>query len=275
MVHTWGFIAMIEYLQDGIIQQALLALLLLIPLCALMGSTMLQMRLSYFGDSISHSAFSGLAIGMLLAIEPRAMILLFAILISLLMTYLQRHTKLALDSVIGVIQAGTVAFGLIVLSLKSGGMRSMQAYLFGDLLLIQSVDLAWLLLTLVLVALYQFIFANQLILMSLHAELSATHGVKTRWHPYIHNMLLALVVAVGLRAIGLMLITALLVVPAAAARNVASNVRQMFWLNLAFAAIAALAGLGLSLYGNVNLGGAVVMVAIVLFFTTAFLRKRG
>jgi zinc transport system permease protein len=259
----------VQLQQNVFLQHACLALLLLAPLCAMLGLQVVNFRLAFYSDAISHSAFSGIALGVLFHVDPRLAIIVFGLLIGVSITYVRRSTSLALDTVIGVFNSAIIAFGIAVISARKGMTRDFQSFLYGDVLSVHPKELWMLSILLLVVLLYSFFNSNRLLAISLHEELALTNGIRVKLQTYIINLLLALVVAMGIRAVGILLITALLVVPAATARNLAHNSRQMFWWNMLMSISASFIGIVIAVQYDTTTGATIILVGTIFFLCSA------
>ena len=130
-----------DCLQTRFMQQALVGLVLLAPLAAAMGVQVVNFRMAFFSDAISHSAFAGVALGLIVALDPQLTMLAFGVLVGLAIAVLQRLSTLSSDTVIGVIFAAVVAFGLAVVSRDQNVARDIQRFLYGDILTISDVQI--------------------------------------------------------------------------------------------------------------------------------------
>ena len=233
-------------LQARFMQQALLALLLLAPMTAAMGIVVVNFRMAFYAEAISHSAFTGVALGMLLAISPDWTMPLFGLVMGLGITLAQRHSDLASDTVIGVFFSGIIAFGLAMVSRDRSLARDMQRFLYGDILTISESEIWALLALLVCVLLFLACAYNRLLYVGINSTLARTHRVRVPPLQYIFSGLLALLVMFAVQAIGVFLVTALLVVPAAGARNFSRSAGAMFWWALLIRTSSAVLGLIIS-----------------------------
>jgi len=235
-----------ESLQARFMQQALLGLLLISPLAAAMGVQVVNFRMAFFADAISHSAFAGVALGLIFAVSPGWTMPLFGLLVGLVIMAMQRRSSLASDTIIGVVFAAVMAFGLAIVSRDPGVARDLQRFLYGDILTITGFDLAALGVLFVGVMAFQAWSYNRLLYIGLHPVLAQSHRVHVVVYQYVFAGLLALVVMFSVWAVGVLLVTALLVVPAAAARNFARSAGPMFWWALLVSLSSAVAGLLIS-----------------------------
>jgi zinc transport system permease protein len=265
-----------DWLEPTFMRRALIGLLLIAPACASMGVQVVSFRMAFFSDAISHSAFTGVALGLILGVDPRLSMVLFGVLVGCGVLIMARKAEMSTDTVIGVFFAAVVALGIVIVSARAGLVRYFEGVLFGDVLAIRPADLWVILLLSVSVALFQWIGFNRLLLLGMNQPLAHSRGVKVAVWEMSYGILLALLVMVTLRMVGLLLVTALLVVPAAAARNLARSAGGLFWWSGVLAGVAALAGLYLSFRWGSATGATVILVGVGLFiasFAAKIIRK--
>lgn len=253
-------------------RRALVGLVLIAPACATMGIQVVSFRMAFFSDAISHSAFTGVALGLILGLDPRWSMIGFGILVGCGVLIFARKAELSADTVIGVFFAAVVALGIVIVSAKQGLSRSFQGVLFGDILAISGSDL-WIILGISMgVALFQWIGFNRMLLLSMNEPLAHSRGIRPIQWEMIYGILLALLVTVTLRAVGLLLVTALLVVPAAAARNLARNASGLFWWASLIAGISSVLGLYFSYVWGSATGATVILCTVALFVASFAIR---
>lgn len=256
-----------DCMSAGFMQRALLALLLIAPLAGISGLQVVNARMAFFSDAISHSAFAGVAIGVLCSFSTTVSMPLTAVIVGALVMYLKQSSRLSSDTVIGVIFSAVAAFGLAIVARDPGSAGNIQMFLFGDILMISAEQITALATLLAAFVIFQCFAFNRLLLIGINPMLAAVHKVRVRLYQYIFAILLSLVVIYSVRAAGVVLVTALLIVPAAAARNFANNTRQMFVLALIFSYISCISGLIASAQEEINIpaGSAIVLCAVILF----------
>ncbi len=256
-----------ECMNAQFMQHAMLALLLIAPLTAISGIQVVNARMSFFSDAIGHSAFAGVALGLLCGISLNLSMPLTAVLVGLLIMFLHRSSRLSSDTVIGVIFSAVAAAGLAIISRDRAAAGNVQMFLFGDILTITPEQIGGMGVLLILFILFQLFAFNKLLLIGVNPVLAAVHRVKVRLFQYLFALLLALVVISSVRAAGVILVTALLVVPAAAARNLAVSARSQFFLTLGIGYFSCISGLLLAAQEPVNIpaGSAIVLVAVLVF----------
>lgn len=257
-----------ECLQARFMQQALLGLLLLAPMAAAMGLMVVNFRMAFFADAISHSAFAGVALGLLFSVDPNWTMPAFGLLVGLGIMILQRNSSLSSDTVIGVFFSAMVAFGLAIVSRDRSLARDLQRFLYGDILTISDGQIACLLVLFLALMTFQAIGYNHLLYIGLNPVLAQAHRVRVALHQYIFAGLLALIVMFAVQAVGVLLVTAMLIVPAAAARNVARSAGAMFWWAMLFSLSSAVGGLLISAqdWARTATGATIILVACGWFF---------
>ena len=256
-----------ECMQSGFMQRAFIGLLLLAPMAAVMGVHVINLRMAFFSDTIGHSAFAGIALGLLLSLDPHFSTVLLGLAIGLAVVAVQRRSSLSTDTVIGVFLSGVVAFGLAVVSRERSLARDLQRFLYGDILTIGTGDILALAGLFIVVTFFQFLAYNRMLFFAVNPLLARIHGVRVRTYQYLHAALLALVVVFSVWSVGVLLVTALMVVPAAAARNFARDAGSMFRWAFLIGLISAVSGLLISAqdWARTATGATVVLVACAFF----------
>lgn len=262
-----------ECLQARFMQQALAGLLLLAPMAAVMGIIVVNFRMAFFADAISHSAFAGVALGLILSISPHWSMPVFGVLVGLGIMRLQRHSNLSSDTVIGVFFSAMIAFGLAIVSRDRTLARDMQRFLYGDILTISDPQIWCLLLLVLVLATFQALSYNRLLYIGINPALAKAHKVRVALHQYLFAGLLALIVMFAVQAVGVLLVTALMIVPAAAARNFAASAGAMFWWALLISTSSATAGLIVSAqdWARTATGATIILITCGWFLLSLIL----
>ena len=254
-------------------KNAFLASILIAPLFALLGTMAVNNKMAFFSDALGHSAFTGIGLGVLLGMEdPLLAMLAFGIFLGLVITKVKSANMVSSDTVISVFSSAAMALGIVILS-ASGGFAKYSSYLIGDILTVGRKDL--LTITIVLVAAYVLwaMLYNQLLLLSINRSLAASRGVKVMLVENIFVMMVAVAVMVSIRWVGILMINSLLILPAAAARNITTTARSYHWTATVFGLVASVVGLGISYTFGTSAGATMVLTAAVLFFITYFIGK--
>ena len=254
-------------------KNAFLASILIAPLFALLGTMAVNNKMAFFSDALGHSAFTGIGLGVLLGMEdPLLAMLAFGIFLGLVITKVKSANMVSSDTVISVFSSAAMALGIVILS-ASGGFAKYSSYLIGDILTVGRKDL--LTITIVLVVAYALwaMLYNQLLLLSINRSLAASRGVKVMLVENIFVMMVAVAVMVSIRWVGILMINSLLILPAAAARNITTTARSYHWTATVFGLAASVVGLGISYTFGTSAGATMVLTAAVLFFITYFIGK--
>jgi zinc transport system permease protein len=262
----------LDCMQARFLQRAMVALALLAPMCAAMGVQVVNFRMAFFSDAISHSAFTGVALGLLLSLDARLAMAGFGLLVGLGIMAMGRRSSLSMDTVIGVFFSAAIAFGLAVVSRDRNVARDLQRFLYGDILTIGDTEVVLLAALFVALFAFQAMGYNRLLYVGVNPVLAAAHKVRTRIYQYIFAAMLSVVVIFSVWAVGVFLVTAMLIVPAATARNIARSAAGMFWWALATSLVSAVAGLLISAqdWARTATGATIVLCACVCFVLSLF-----
>jgi len=239
-----------------------------------MGCFVVWQRLAYFGVALSHAALLGVAVGLLLGVLPTVSVALHSLLLALAFVALERRRLVAGDTLLGVLAHVSLALGVIALSFMEHVRVDLMAYLFGDVLAIGRADLALIYgLGLPLLLLLLLIW-RPLLSLTVQEDLAVVEGVPALRTRLIYMLMLALVIAVGMRIVGILLVISLLIIPAAAARRLASTPEAMAALAAAIGVLAVLGGLAASFWFDAPSGPAIVVAASAMFVLVAVLPGR-
>ena len=261
-----------EWASYGFMQNALLAVLLLCPIFALLGGMVINNQMAFYSDAIGHAALTGVAIGTLAAVgDPTWLMVGLGVILALFITLVRRVGTSSTDTAIGVMMAVTVAFGIVILS-RGGGFSRASRFLIGDILTITEVDLRRLLtLAVVVLALWLFAF-NRIFLVAVNRSLAKSRKIPVWTVEALFSSLVAIVVMVSIQWVGLFVINALLIVPAAAARNVARNTPQYCLLAVLVSLVCGVSGLVTSFYIGSAAGATIVLFAGFFFLLSLGVR---
>ena len=233
-----------------------------------LGCFIVWRRMAYFGATLSHSALLGVALGFLLHLNIYVGIFLVCVLVSLLLVALQGQRRLASDTLLGILAHGALALGLVALAFMDTLRIDLMSYLFGDILAVTMADIAWIygggLVSLaVLAALWR-----PLLLLTVHEELAQVEGVPVTAVRLAFMIVIGLVIAAAMKIVGILLIVSLLIIPAAAARQIARTPEQMAALSAVAGAVSVAGGLAGSLTWDTPAGPSIVVAATALFALT-------
>jgi zinc transport system permease protein len=254
-----------DLFQLEFLQRALLAGLGIAAVAGPLGCFVVWRRMAYFGTSLAHNAFLGIALGVLLGIDPMFGIAMAAAVVALLLVALQRQHRLPDDTLLGILAHAGMALGLVAISFMEGMRVDLLTYLFGDVLAVSWGDLAWIygaggLILAGLIALWR-----PLLMVSVHPELAAAEGIPVLAVRLAFMLMLAVLVAIAMKVVGVLLITSMLIIPAAAARRFASGPEAMALGAVAVGMVSVAGGLLASFQWDLPSGPAMVVAATAIF----------
>ena len=262
-----------EFLAYDFMKYALVAILIITPLFGILGTMIVSNRMAFFSDALGHSAFTGMAVGVLFGVvDTSVSMIVFAVVFALLLNYIRHKNIVSSDTVISVFSSLSVAVGLAILS-RNGNFSKYSAFLVGDILSITPKEIKSLLCILIVTLVFWCVAYNGLHSIGINRSLARSKGVKVRLIDNAFVVLVAVIVMLSIRWVGILIINALLILPAAAARNLASNSREYHLFSVMISVFSGVLGLILSYYLNVAAGPMLVMIAALFFFVT-FLARR-
>ena len=264
----------LEWLSMNFMKNALLAVLLMGPLFGLLSTMTVTGKLSFFSDALGHSGFTGIAIGVLCGSAlPMAWAVALAVAFALLFSYVRGRTSQASETIISVFYSTAVALGIFIATMNGSSFTKFNKYLIGDILSVTPGEIGLLALVLVLVAVLWILASNRLVLTAVHPQLASSRGIPVRGYETLFTVSIAVVVTLAMSWVGLMVINSLLVLPAAAARNVARNLREYHLFSVLGALLAGVLGLVTSYYLGCSTGAVISLYLAVFFAVTFCLRK--
>lgn len=249
---------------DDFLLRAGLAALGTAAAAGLLGCFVVWRRMAYFGDATAHAAILGVAVALAFGISVFAGVALVALAMAIVIIIFSER-RYAPDTLLGVLAHGALALGLVAVSLIPGARINLEAYLFGDVLTVSRLDLAIIWGGAALVALVLWWHWSALLTATLNPDLAQSAGISPRREQMILTLLLAAVVAVSLKVVGALLITAMLIIPAATARHFARTPEAMAGFSVLFGAVAATGGLLAAMRLDTPVGPSIVCVAAGLF----------
>lgn len=261
-----------DWARHGFMQNAFLAVLLVTPLFGLLSTMVVSSRMAFFSDSLGHGAFTGIALGALLGVSPLLALATFSILFALFIIFIKNRSTASTDTIIGVFSSTAIALGLMLMSM-GGSFNKYSSYLIGDILSITRGDLVYLLAVFIVVAVLWAILFNKLLVLSVNPSFARSRGVSVLFVEGAFAALVALVVAVSIQWVGILIINALLVLPAAAARNVARDVKEYHLFSVLTAFFSGVTGLLLAYELGMAAGATIVLISSVIFFLTLALKS--
>lgn len=260
--------------QFAFMQRAVLEVLLMGVTCGLIGTFVVLRGMAFMGDAIAHAIFPGVVIAFLLNADFFAGAAVFGMLTAVVVGALARNRRVSEDSAIGVLFAGMFALGIVLISTVRGYTASLASFLFGDVLAVSWQDVTNSALIGLLVLLALIFFGKELVLVAFDGDMAEANGLPVWLINLGLLLLIALTIVVSLRAVGNILVVAMLVTPAAAARLWTDRIRVMMLLSATFGGLAGVAGLLISYHGDLAAGGTIVLVVTALFALSLVLSPR-
>lgn len=230
-----------------------------------LGAFVVWRRMAYFGDTLAHSALLGISLGVLFDINLNLAVVLCCVALAVGLVAMQRQQWVPTDTLLGIMAHSSLSLGLVAVSLLDNVRIDLQAYLFGDLLAITPEDLQWILLGAVTVLLMIYWLWQPLLAITINEELAQVEGISVARYRLALMLLIAMVIAGAMKLVGVLLITALMIMPAAAARRLANTPEQMAIFASLLGTLAVCGGIALSWFIDTPAGPSVVVSALAIF----------
>jgi len=260
-----------SWAEYNFMKNALLAIIIISPMFGILGTMIVNNKMAFFSDALGHSALTGVALGTILGISDiNLSMLIFAVVFALLLNRIKRRKTVSSDTVISVFASLSMAIGLVVLS-RGGNFAKYSVLLVGDILSISWDEIGYLLIILAGSLLFWLICFNKLNAISVNETLAKSKNIRVVLLEDLFSALIAVIVMSSVRWIGILLINALLILPAAASRNMASNVREYHLFSLIISLFSGICGLIISFYAGFAAGPTIVIIAALIFFVTLLL----
>ncbi|MGI0488955.1 metal ABC transporter permease, partial [Pantanalinema rosaneae CENA516] len=256
---------LINLLHLPFMQRAIVGGILIGLLCGLLGSFVTLRQLSFFSHAVGHAALVGIALGVLLNVEPTWMLLPFTLIFGMAVLYLIDHTDLWSDSILNIVLSGALAIGVILTTFIQSYRGNLMGVLFGDILAVNGTDLALTAVLLIVSSVMILTTLRQQILLTLNVAVAKVQGVAVQWHRYMFVVLLSLTVAVSIKAVGILLVNAFLVIPAATAKLLNQQFMPYLAMSVCLGAVSSVAGMLVSGLFNFPSGPSIVLVQFIGF----------
>ncbi len=265
---------MIEIFSLPFIQRAAIAGILIGFVTSYYGVFIVQRKLSFLGSGLAHSAFGGAALGLLLETEPLWVALPFTVIISILIVYLKEKSKLSGDTSVGILFSVAVALGIIFLSLKKGYTNDAFTYLFGSILSVQKIDLIFSSLLALLSVGTFFSQWKKWAYATFDVELAQADKISVLKDEYILSVLISVTIVISIKVVGIVLLTAFLVIPAATARLISSTFFQMTIYSIIIGIVSSFVGLVVSIQLDLPTGAVIILIQALFFTISLFFSKK-
>lgn len=263
-----------EWAQFSFMKNALLAVILISPVFGISGTMVVNNRMAFFSDAMGHAALTGIAIGVILGLgNPLWIMMIFAAVLASVIALVHIKTDTSMDTAIGVFFAAVVALGVVILS-RGGNFNKYSSYLIGDLLSITPREIYMLIVVLFAVIVIWAVFFNRFFLVNINSTLARSRGVNIAMVELLLTIMLALIVTICIQWVGILIINSLLILPAAAARNIANSMRSYHITSVLISLGSGLAGLILSYYWGTASGATIVLLCFAFYLATIVLKGK-
>ena len=262
-----------DFMDYVFMKNAFLAILLISPIFAILGTMIVNNKMAFFSDALGHSALTGIAIGTLLGItNMNISMIIFAVIFALLLNFIKNKTTYGADTIISVFSSIAIALGLAILA-QSGNFNNYSSYLIGDILSISQNEILYLAIAFVLILVFWILMFNKINAVSINSTLAKTKGINANVIDNVFAVIIAIMVMISIRWIGILLINSMMILPAASSRNIAKNMRSYYAYAVAFALVSGISGLIVSYFVNIPTGPMIVIVSGIIYFITFALKK--
>lgn len=257
-----------EWMGYQFMKNALLGVILVTPMFGLLGTMVINNKMAFFSDALGHSALTGVALGVVFGIgNPTWSMLVFSIFLTFAILKVKNANTASVDTIIGVFSSTAVALGIVLLSYK-GGFAKYSYYLIGDLLSITASDLMMISMAFIGVISVWILAFNKIFLVSLNSSLAKSRGISVVFWEHVFTLMIAVIVTLSIKWVGTMIISSMLILPAAAARNITYTVKQYTFLSVGIALFAGISGLIVSYFLGAASGATIVLILGLMFALT-------
>mgnify|MGYP005839167207 CR=1 FL=1 len=265
---------LIDLLSLVFVQRALMAGFLLAILAGLMGVITLIRRTSFYGDAIAHSSLAGVALGLALGFYPLAIALVYAIIVALTLPSLKKSLSLSLDNILGIILPFSMGLGILIFSLLPGYQPEMMSFLFGSILTIQLSEIYLLLLIFIITIFILSKYLTPLLATALDEDYAQILGIKTMWLQKLYEVLLTIIIVAGVKLLGVILVNALLIIPASTAKNISPSLKRWMMMSPLISVGMVIGGIILSLVIDTPPGATIAVFAGLVFAGVQIFAKK-
>ena len=257
-----------QWISYDFMKNALIAVLIITPLFAILGTMIVNQKMAFFSEALGHSAYTGIGIGVVFGFANKNVsMLIFAVIFALGLNRIKRKNTVSTDTIISVFSSLGTALGLVILS-SGGNFSKYSNLLVGDVLSITPKEIRLLGIVFVLAIIFWVFAFNKLHAISINSSLAKSKGVKVEYIEDIFAVLIAVIILFSIRWVGTLIINAILILPAASSRNISNNMREYHLYSVVISIFSGILGLVLSYYNNTATGPTIVLVASVVFFLT-------
>ena len=263
-----------SFMEYEFMKNALLALIIIAPLFGIVGTMIVNNKMSFFSDALGHSVLTGIALGTIIGVSNYSIsMIIFAVVFALLLNYIKNKKTASTDTIISVFSSSAVAIGLMLMS-KYGGINKYSQFLVGDILSVTVEEILLLFVILVITIIIWFKLCNMLVVTSTNPTLAKSKGINVNLVENVFGVLIAVIVMLTIKWVGILLINALLILPAAASRNISNNMRQYTLYAILISLVSGILGLILSFIFEIATGPTIVVISAIIFFVTFVFRRK-
>jgi len=272
-VNSLMSLPLFEWTQFSFMRNALVAILIVTPLFAFMGCMIVNNQMAFFSDCIGHSALSGIAIGALIGIaDPIWSMLVFSAALAIGVTLLRHYGSASGDSVIGIVMSFTVALGIVILS-RGGGFNKYSRFLIGDILSITQTEIFCLIAVAIIFIVLWLVYFNRIFLVSINTSLARSRRISVWTIHGLFAVITALIVTISIQWVGILVINAMLILPASASRNMTKTTAGYLWLAAGINVMSGISGLAASYYMSTATGATIVLFAMAFYMMSLVIKK--
>ena len=262
-----------DFMKYNFMKNALIAIILISPLFAMLGTLIVNNKMAFFSDALGHSALAGIALGAMLGITNiNVSMILFAIIFAILLNIVKNKTTYGADTIISVFSSIAIAIGLAILA-QSGEFNKYSSYLVGDILSITKEEILYLFIAFIMVLIFWYFFFNKLNAISINTMLAKSKGINVKLYDNLFAVIIAIIVMLSIRWIGILLINSMIILPVASSRNTSTNMRNYYLMSIIYALTSGIAGLIISYYTNIPTGPMIVIISGIIYFLTFGTKK--
>lgn len=263
-----------SWISYDFMKNALIAILIITPLFGILGTMIVNNRMAFFSDALGHSALTGMAVGIVLGImDTNISMVLFAVVFALILNKIKRRKTVSTDTIISVFSSLSTALGLVILS-RGGNFSKYSSLLVGDILSITPKEIVLLLLVFIVTLIFWGIGFNKLHAISINETLAKSKNINAIGIDNVFVVIIALIVMLSIKWVGILIINALLILPAASSRNIAANMREYHLFSVIISLFSGITGLILSYYNSTATGPTIVIIAAIIFFLTLLVKPK-
>lgn len=262
------------WIEYNFMKNALIGILIITPLFGVLGTMIINNRLAFFSEALGHSALTGIGIGVIFGIHDTNMsMIIFAIIFAIFLNKIRRKRMISTDTIISVFSSFSSAIGLVILS-RGGNFSKYSSLIVGDILSITNTEIIYLVIIFIVTITFWCFCFNKLHAISLNEALARSKNIPVNLIDNIFVVLIAFIVMLSIKWVGILIINALLILPAASSRNLASNMREYHLFSILISLFSGILGLILSYYINTATGPTIVIIASIFFFITLGVREK-